>query len=126
MIADHSWDDKKMENFIGNLLRAGVVLSALVVLVGAIIYLARHGNSPVSYRAFRGEPAELITVAGILRQTVSGRGRGMIQLGLLVLIATPVARVAFSIFAFAKERDYLYTAVASIVLLILLYSLAFS
>ena len=99
--------DRKMENFIGGLLRGGVLLSAVTIFVGAVIYLARHGGSPADYRAFHGEPDEYRTISGILRNVAALRGRGIIQLGLLFLIATPVARVAFSIFGFARERDRL-------------------
>ncbi|MGA2945710.1 MAG: DUF1634 domain-containing protein [Candidatus Sulfotelmatobacter sp.] len=120
---DRSWTDKRMEKFIGNLLRAGVLLSAMVVLCGAAVYLVRHGHAPANYRAFQSEPSDLRSVGGILRDAVALRGRGIIQLGLLLLIATPVARVAFSIFGFAEEHDRLYVIVASIVLLVLLYSL---
>ncbi|MGA7924992.1 MAG: DUF1634 domain-containing protein [Candidatus Sulfotelmatobacter sp.] len=123
MTSDRSWTDKRMEIFIGNLLRAGVLLSALLVLFGAVIYLVRHGQSPADYRVFRGEPSDLRGVGGILRTAVALRGGGIIQLGLLLLIATPVARVAFSIFGFAEERDRLYVVVAAIVLLVLAYSL---
>jgi uncharacterized membrane protein len=112
-----------MDIIIGNLLRFGAVLSALIVLIGAIIYLVRHGHSPAEYRVFRGEPTDLRSVRGILRDTLALQGRGIIQLGLLFLIATPVARVAFSIFGFAEERDRMYVVVASVVLLVLLYSL---
>ena len=59
----------------------------------------------------------------ILRDALALRGRSIIQLGLLFLIATPVARVAFSIFGFAEEHDRMYAVVASIVLLVLAYSL---
>jgi uncharacterized membrane protein len=118
--------DRKVENFIGGLLRGGVLLSAVTIFVGAVIYLARHGGSPADYRAFHGEPDEYRTISGILRNVAALRGRGIIQLGLLFLIATPVARVAFSIFGFARERDRLYTIVAAIVFVILLYSLIFS
>jgi uncharacterized membrane protein len=123
MTSDRSWTDKRMELFIGNLLRAGVLLSALIVLFGAVIYLVRHGHSRADYRVFRGEPSELRGVGGILRDAVALRSGGIIQLGLLLLIATPVARVAFSIFGFAQERDRLYVAVAATVLFILAYSL---
>jgi uncharacterized membrane protein len=112
-----------MDEIIGNLLRFGVMLSALIVLFGAVIYLLRHGHAPTEYRVFRGEPAGLRSVRGILREALALRGRGIIQLGLLFLIATPVARVAFSIFGFAEEKDRMYVVVASIVLLVLLYSL---
>jgi uncharacterized membrane protein len=123
MASDRGWTDRRMDVVIGNLLRSGVLLSALVVLVGAVVYLVRHGHSPTDYRVFRGEPSDLRTVRGILRDALALRTRGIIQLGLLLLIATPVARVAVSIFGFAEEHDRMYVVVASIVLLILAYSL---
>src|SRR6202007_228657 len=101
----------------------GVLLSALVVLIGASIYLVRHGRAPVDYRVFRGEPADLRSVRGIIRDALALRAQGIIQFGLLLLIATPVARVAFSIFGFAEERDRMYVALTVIVFAILLYSL---
>ena len=117
------WSDEKMETIIGNLLRTGVMLSAAVVLIGGIIYLARHGTEPTHYRTFHGEPAEYRTVSGIFQQVLAVRGRGIIQLGLLLLIATPVARVAFAVWGFNKERDRMYVIFTVIVLVILLYSL---
>ncbi len=117
------WTDRRVEHIIANLLRAGVILSALVVLAGGIVYLVRHGHSPANYRVFRGEPTDLRHVGGILRDALALQGRGIIQFGLLLLIATPVARVAFSIFGFTEERDRLYVWIASLVLLVLLYSL---
>ncbi len=123
-MANHQgWTDRRMENLIGNLLRAGVFFSAFVVLLGAAIDLIRHGRSPADYSVFRGEPSNLRHVGAIFRDAFSLRGRGIIQLGLLFLIGTPVARVAFSIFGFAKEKDRMYVTVASIVLIILAYSL---
>jgi uncharacterized membrane protein len=115
--------DQTAEEIIGNLLRAGVLLSAAVVSVGAFIYLIRHGLSVTDYYAFRGEPNDLRHVRGILRQAVGLHGRGIIQLGLLLLIATPVARVAFSVIAFAIEKDRMYVFFTLIVLAVLLYSL---
>lgn len=118
-----SWTDQRLEIILGNLLRAGVLLSALVVLTGASIYLVRHGHEPMNFRVFRGEPADLRGARGIIRDTLALRGRGIIQLGLLLLIATPVARVAFSIFGFAEERDGMYVVFTLIVFTVLLYSL---
>ncbi len=123
MLPGRSWTDQRMENILGNLLRAGVLLSALVVSIGGAIYLWRHGHSPVNFRVFRGEPADLRDVRGIIRDAVGLHARGIIQLGLLLLIATPIARVAFSIFGFAQERDRMYVVFTVIVFLILLYSL---
>jgi uncharacterized membrane protein len=104
---------------LGNLLRAGVLFSAAVVFSGACIYLFRHAHEPADYRVFRGEPAEYRTIPGVMH----GRGQGLIQLGLLLLIATPIARVAASIVGFAIERDRLYVIFTLIVLVVLLYSL---
>ena len=123
MLPKRNWTDQRIETTLGNLLRAGVLLSALVVLIGGVIYLLRHGRSPVDFGMFRGEPAGLRNVRGIIGDTLALRGRGIIQFGLLLLIATPVARVAFSIFGFAEERDRMYVVFTVIVFSILLYSL---
>ncbi len=117
------WTDQQFEEIIANLLRTGVLLSATVVLLGAIIYMTRHGFSPADYRVFRGEPADLKSVQGIIGYAFHRHGRGLIQLGLLLLIATPVARVMFSVFGFARERDWMYVGFTLIVLVVLLYSL---
>ena len=117
-----AWNDRKVEDIIGNLLRAGVVFSATVVLLGAIIYLVRHGSSPASYRVFQGEPSELRQPRGIIHGAFAFSSRGIIQLGLLLLIATPILRVAFSVFAFALEKDRMYVIFTLIVLSVLLYS----
>jgi uncharacterized membrane protein len=118
-----AWKDQEIEEIVGNLLITGVLLSALVVLIGASIYLFRHGREPVAYNVFRGEPAEYRNIPGIWRDVVTLRGRGFIQLGLVLLIATPVARVAFSVWGFAAEKDRMYVGFTLLVLAILLYSL---
>lgn len=123
MQAERDWTDQRIENILANLLRAGVLLSALVVLIGGVIYLIRHGHSPADYRVFRGESADLRSVRRIIRDALELRAQGIIQLGLLLLIATPVARVAFSIFGFAEERDGMYVVFTLIVFSVLLYSL---
>jgi uncharacterized membrane protein len=118
-----NWSDQSIEVVVGKLLRAGVLLSAAVVFAGAVIYLLHYSFAPTDFKMFRGEPAEFRSIHGILDAALARRGRGIIQLGLLLLIATPVARVAFSIFGFAKERDYMYVVFTTIVFLILLYSI---
>ena len=117
------WRDRRIEVILGNLLRTGVLISAAVVLSGACVYLSRHAHEPADYRVFRGEPSEYRTIPGVIQSVMNGRGRGLIQLGLLLLIATPIARVAFSVVGFAIERDRLYVGFTLIVLAVLLYSL---
>jgi uncharacterized membrane protein len=123
MSPEERWTDQGIEQVLGNLLRAGVLFSAFVVSIGAIIYLLRHGHAPVDYRIFRGEPADLRGLRGIVRDSLAIRGRAIIQFGLLLLIATPVVRVAVSIVGFAKERDGMYVVFTLTVFSILLYSL---
>ena len=114
--------DKQMDELIGLLLRIGVILAACIVLVGGVVYLARHPY-PIDYRVFRGEPERLRVISGILSEAIALHGRGLIQLGLLALILTPIARVAFSVFVFVYERDWMYVVFTLIVLLLLLTSL---
>ncbi len=117
------WSDENVEEIMGNLLRSGVIASALIVLAGAVLYLIHYGATPPAYSMFRGEPVEFRSVDGIVKAALALRSRGLIQLGLLVLIATPVARVAFSIVAFALQRDRIYVVVTLVVLGVLVYSL---
>lgn len=115
--------DQQMDRVIGTILRAGVIISASVVLVGGVLYLYHYAFTKPDYRVFRGEPSDLCHISGIIRDAMALQGRGIIQFGLLLLIATPVVRVAFSIVAFAWQRDGVYVMVTIIVLAILLFSL---
>lgn len=121
-----AWTDERVERMIGALLRWGVILAAAVVLAGGAMYLVRHGSAIPDYRVFRGEPSDLRNVSGIVTDAVSWHRRGLIQFGLLLLIAVPVARVAFSVVAFALQRDRTYVVVTLIVLAVLLYSLTWA
>jgi uncharacterized membrane protein len=118
-----SLDDRGIEVMIGNLLRAGVLIAAAVVVVGAVIYLSHYAMQTADFGVFRGEAAALRTVPAIVRGAVQLHGKSIIQLGLLLLIATPIARVMFSVVGFAIERDHLYVILTLIVLAVLLYSL---
>ena len=115
--------DKEMEVIMGNLLRAGVILSAFVVTTGGIIFLSRHGAQKPNYHFFQSEPQGLRTIAGIWKTTFQGRGQSLIQLGLLLLIATPIARIIFSIIGYLLEKDYLYVLITLIVLCVIFFSL---
>ncbi len=115
--------DDQLDRTIGNLLRIGVLLAAAVTAVGGAIYLSRHGKETADDTVFHGEPAGLRSPTGVARDALSGSSRGLIQFGALLLIATPVARVAFTVYAFARRRDALYVVVTVIVLALLLFSL---
>src|SRR5262245_55989583 len=118
-----NFSDFRVELAVSRILRAGLVLAAALVVAGGALYLTRHGSELPHYRLFQGEPADLTSVAAIARDALAGSGRGVIQLGVLVLLATPVARVAFSVAAFALQRDRVYVGIALVVLAVLAYSL---
>lgn len=108
---------------IGRLLRTGVLSAGALMLAGALLFLAAHGSDPADYGTFRGEPAALRTAGGILRSAVTFEPRALMQLGIALLIATPIARVAFSVGAFARARNTRYVAITAGVLAVLAYSI---
>jgi uncharacterized membrane protein len=112
-----------LENELSIILRFGVILAAAVTAIGGVLTLLRHGLDVPSYGAFHSEAAEFRSVAGILAAAAGFRPRAIIQLGLLLLIATPIARVALAGFVFFKSRDWVYVAVSSFVLALLLFGL---
>ena len=117
--------DDAVEQFIGRLLQIGVLIAAAVTLVGGALLLTQHGRSPADYGTFRGEPAYLRSLAGIARAAWTRDSRAIVQLGLALLIATPIARVAFTLVAFALQRDRVYVGVTLLVLALLLFGLFF-
>jgi uncharacterized membrane protein len=83
-----TWTEEQVEAIVGTLLRVGVMLAAVVVCLGGAFYLSRHGSSVPLYGVFHGEPTDLRSVSGIVTDALSLQGRGIIQLGLLLLVAT--------------------------------------
>ena len=113
-------DDQQFEQVLGTLLICGVIAAATVVLLGAVVYLARHGTEVPNYHHFQGG---YHSARSTVRDVLAWRGQGLIQLGILMLVATPVARVALSLVSFLRRRDLLYTGFTLIVLAVLVFSL---
>ncbi len=115
--------DQHLEILVGRLLRGGVLTSALIVLAGGFWWLAYAGGSVPSYHQFHGVPDELRHVGRLLASLSQPRADAVIQVGLLLLIATPVARVALALVGFALERDPVYVIITLVVLTVLVYSM---
>ncbi|NEU75741.1 DUF1634 domain-containing protein [Hassallia byssoidea VB512170] len=115
--------EQQLENLLSNLLKYGVFIASAVVLLGGILYLIRHGAEPAEYQFFRGTPSQFRSPTGVVEAVFSGSSRGIIQLGLLLLIATPIVRVIVSLLAFIRRRDLIYIFVNLFVLAALTYSL---
>ena len=120
---DQQWYEQRTEIVIAYLLRTGVLTAAVVVMIGAVLYLGAHPSAWVDYRTFHAVPDALRTVHGIVHTAFSGDSLAIMQLGLLVLIATPIVRVMFSVAAFSIEGDRMYVFFTMLVLAVLLYSL---
>jgi uncharacterized membrane protein len=116
-------NDRRLETIIGRLLQVGVLVAAATVLAGGVLYLVQNHSAQVDYRSFAPGGPDLRTFSGIVLSAAHFQSLGLIQFGLLLLVATPVARVALAVVGFALERDRLYTVVSLIVLLILTFSL---
>jgi uncharacterized membrane protein len=116
-------NDRRLEIIIGQLLRAGVLLAAATVLAGGIFYLVKHHADRVNYHTFAAGGENIRRVPSILQSAAYGDSAAIIQIGLLLLVLTPVARVAMALVGFSLERDRLYAVVSLIVLVILVCSL---
>ena len=117
---------RRMEKLIGLLLLVGLLASALTVVVGGVFYVSRHGSDAVHYRIFRGEPSDLRTLGGVWSDVERGSARGVIQFGLILLVAVQLIRVGLTGILFAVNRDRLFVVITSLVLGLLVYGLVFA
>jgi uncharacterized membrane protein len=116
--------DRDIELFIGQVLRIGVITASSIALLGGILYLVQQGAASIpEYSVFKGEGAGYTSFRGIFQGVANGNATEIIQLGVLVLLATPILRIFFSLVAFAIEKDKLYVVITTIVLGIILFSM---
>jgi uncharacterized membrane protein len=109
-----------MREMIGNTLRIGVVTACCIALVSGIYYLIRHGGEPIpDLTTFHKEPASYTSVQGIFKGLATLSAKDWMQLGVLVLMLTPILRVALSLVDFARQRDWLYVVITAIVFLVI-------
>jgi uncharacterized membrane protein len=113
--------DKQLDFTIANMLRWGVTVAAAVVFAGGILSLRNPTAAAPDYSHFH--PTPIPSLFEILHSAAHLDPSSIVQLGILLLIATPVLRVIFCIVGFARQRDKLYVLISSTVLLILIYSL---
>lgn len=120
------WNEQDVEQYIGKLLRYGVILACTITSFGGILYLIQSNGRMPDYSSvpsgqpFPGVQQYLREFSTILSRVFDFDGAAIIQLGVIVLIATPIIRVAFSAVSFLIEKDYLYVAITLIVLCIIL------
>ena len=112
----------KLDLTLSLVLRIGLALSILIVSIGCLLFLWHNGEQTISYQVFKGEPASLEGLVPIFKTAWHEGIPPFIQLGILVLIATPVLRVFSCLIVFSAERDFLYAGLSAVVLTVLLFS----
>ena len=117
--------DRSIETILGNLLRIGVIIAGSVVIIGAVLFLVRHGLEIPSYHIFKSDSFNFSDFRDLFKGIITFRSVSIMELGILLLIATPILRVLFSVFAFAYEKDYMYVVFTVIVFIILIFSFFF-
>ena len=110
-----------MNELIGNTLRIGVFAACIIALLGGIYYLATTSGHPVpDYTTFHKGAVSYTTFEGIVRGAFSLSATEWIQLGVVVLMLTPIMRVVLSLVDFSIQRDWLYMAITAIVLVVII------
>jgi uncharacterized membrane protein len=115
--------DKDMQALLGQVLRAGTVISISIVFIGGVFYMYRHGHTVADYRVFKGIPDFVQHPEGIFNGIFALKGQAIIQFGIILLIATPIFRVVFSAVGFVLEKDYMYLGISLLVLFIIFMSM---
>jgi len=121
-------DPESMNAIVGNVLRYGVILSAITVFLGVVLLASANGTSDSS-SALQYYPSQVphgdfpVSFQALYNGLASFSSFAWIELGVIFLIATPVSRVLISVFLFAAERDRLYVAITAVVLAMLLFSM---
>ena len=116
--------DEKMELTVARLLNMGLLISTLVIVFGGILLISEQGSTPIDFKTLQGEPLTLASIPTIALAAGSLDARAVIEIGLLLLVATPVARVALSLILFWRKADYLYVGITGAVLAILLFAVS--
>ena len=114
--------DQTMVIILSNILRSGVFIAGAIVIIGAFFFLVRHGSEVPNYQIFKPDTFSLSDFKDLFKGIIALRSASIMELGILMLIATPVLRVCFSVLAFIYEEDYLYVVFTIIVLLVLIFS----
>lgn len=117
---------------ISRTLRWGVSIACLVAFIGGVLFLICHGGEAfdlAQYQDFSYTNTQAVdytkltdytTLGGILIGFTHFTAVGWIQTGVLVLILTPIMRVALSLIDFLKERDWLYAIITAVVLAVII------
>lgn len=117
-----NFTDVDLNRSVGNLLRLGVILSVVISIIGSIKLFLEGFTMPKNYSSLTTGSSSEKVWSQFWYSLCKGEGMAIIQLGILVLIFTPLMRIIFALIGYLKEKDYMYVIISSIVLAIMTIS----
>jgi uncharacterized membrane protein len=118
--------DEQIQTSLARLMIGGVVVSATIILVGLVWFVAAHSSLKLGDHIFAGEPKYFENPVSMISRALDkgalGERRSIVMIGVMLLLLTPLARVAFAAFGFALQKDRLYTVISLVVLGVLIVS----
>ena len=108
---------------ISKLMVGIIFISSFIMLIGGIIYLIHHGQDTANFQKFQGEPVSYTSFMGIWKSAFSLSSRGIMELGLLLMVFGQAIRVLLTLILFALEKDRVFILISLFILIIMIYSL---
>lgn len=119
--------EKRLQSVVSVTLRSGVLFASVIGIVGGLLFLATYGSETVNFSSFDGTASPYVSLSSISRALGAGgqvEYLAVVQIGVIVLLLTPIVRVALSIVGFTLAGDKTYVAITTVVLLTLIASIA--
>jgi uncharacterized membrane protein len=117
-----NFTDVDLNRSVGNLLRLGIILSVATSLIGFIKLFTEGFEMPKKYTSLAIANSSDKVWSHFWNSLCKGEGMAIIQLGILLLIFTPLMRIIFALIGYLKEKDYIYVFISSVVLAIMAVS----
>src|SRR5215468_10490335 len=103
-----------LNRIVAYALRAGVITGASLAMIGLVIWASQ---------GFDNSAANVTDLSSIFQSAFAGNASGIVYLGIVILIATPILRVILSLVFFGSQRDTKYVGITAIVLAMLIFAL---
>src|SRR4051812_35286213 len=116
-------DEKQLDILLSNVLRVGLSAAALLSMVGCVMFFSDFTGGDPTLQKFQAQPQALRSIPGIWNLALQGDPDGLMQLAVLILLATPFLRVIFACYGFICRREWKFVMISIIVLSALFYGL---
>lgn len=121
---DPSPDPHTLESRTSLVLISGTLVAAAVAAIGSLLLLSRAWHDPAGFGRYHPTPDSLRRFSPLLARAADLDPPAIMQVGVILLILTPVLRVGFTLSAFLRRRDRVWVAINVFVLAVLIYGVA--